>query len=117
MKKLISLIAFMLVACCFISCDKESGDRLRKSDIVGTWEQTYYTMKIKSDNTYEIYKLFNGMGSSYELSGTYSFDPKAKVWVQHRNDGHSYTNVILLLDETTLSYMDQYGNNDIWKRK
>lgn len=35
------------------------------------------------------------------------FDPKAKVWVQHRYDGHSYTNVILLNDETTFSYMDQ----------
>ena len=52
-----------------------------------------------------------------ELSGTYSFDPKARVWVQHRNDGHSYTNIILILDETTFSYVDQYSNNEIWNRK
>ena len=117
MKRILLLVIAVINVFAISSCDKESGDGLRKSDIVGTWEQDYYTMKIKSDNTYEIYKLFNGMGYSYELSGTYSFDPKAKVWVQHRNDGHSYTNVILLLDDTTFSYMDQYGNNEIWKKK
>ena len=120
MKKLISLITLMLVALCFVSCDKESGEGVRKSDIVGTWERSGVTMKIKSDNTYDCYMDPCGTGSpiyKYEMSGTYSFDSKARVWVQHRNDGHSYTNVILLLDETTFSYMDQYGNNEIWARK
>lgn len=122
MKKFISLIAFMLVAFCILSCDKETEEGLSKSDIVGTWvqhgAQIYHSMKINSDNTYEIYHFFNGQGGyRSELSGTYSFDPKARVWVQHRNDGHSYTNIILILDETTFSYVDQYGNNDIYTRK
>lgn len=120
MKRILLLAIAVINVFAISSCDKESGDRLRKSDIVGTWERSGVTMKIKSDNTYDCYMDPYGTGSpiyKYEMSGTYSFDSKARVWVQHRNDGHSYTNVILLLDETTFSYMDQYGNNDIWKRK
>ena len=101
-------------------CEKEGGDGLRKSDIVGSWERSGVIMKINNDNTYDTYMDPYGTGSPtyrYELSGPYSFDPKAKVWVQLRNDGHSYTNVILLLDNTTFSYVDQYGNNEIWRKK
>lgn len=77
-------------------------------------------MKIKKDDIYDAYMDPYGIGSpiyKQELSGTYSFDPKARVWVQHRNDGHSYTNVILILDGPTFSYVGQYGNNEIWNRK
>ena len=111
---------FLSLAVLLSGCEKEGGDGLRKSDIIGSWERSGVIMKINNDNTYDTYMDPYGTGSpTYrnELSGTYSFDPKARVWVQLRNDGHSYTNVILLLDNTTFSYVDQYGNNDIWRKK
>jgi len=113
MKKVFYLILCTIATCSLLlSCEKEDGGTLKKSDIYGSWNRTGQTMTINRNGTYNIVGIY----SSANSSGTWSFDGASRIWVQHRNDGKTYTNLILVLDKQTFSYTDQYGNNEVWTR-
>lgn len=119
MKKLLLFLALFMAIPMFVGCGDDGNDgeeiegTLRKSDLYGTWKQVNVTMTINQNGTYTYTR--DGVNKP-SLSGTWSFDGYARIWVNHRNDGNSYTNIIHLLNKTTFSYTDQYGNHDIWSR-
>lgn len=113
MKKLLLFAALFMAVPMFMGCDDEEDVQggLRKSDLYGTWKSSGGDqLRINSNGTY----TFDGVYLNY--GGTWSFDGYARIWVTHRDDGHSFTNIIHLLDKTTFSYTDQYGNHYSWKR-
>lgn len=113
MKKLLLFAALFMAVPMFVGCDDEEEVQggLRKSDLYGTWESYGGDqLRINSNGTY----TFDGVYVNY--GGTWTFDGYARTWVTHRDDGHSYTNIILHLDKTTFSYTDQYGNLYNWSR-
>uniref|UniRef100_UPI0040562542 hypothetical protein n=1 Tax=Alistipes sp. TaxID=1872444 RepID=UPI0040562542 len=117
MRKLLLFAALMMALPAFVGCSdgstEENGEvivPLKQSDLYGSWKQAEDRMTIYQDGSYAV------VGSNYSHSGTWSFDGITRVWVQHREDGKSFTNVILVLDEKTLSYTDQYGNHYVWLR-
>ena len=123
MKKLLTPISAVITACCILSsCKNDDGGRLKKSDILGTWyavhsSTQYENILFNKDGTYdECHYGTTHNGYQPSLSGRYSFDPYARTWVKHRNDGHSYTYVIMLLDDTTFSFADLEGGHYTWTR-
>ena len=119
--KTLRLIGFGLLAVllsfAFASCDPDDdGDEeVGNNLIVGWWQDgeivEYY---MKKDGTYAYY---NEGKLRESMSGTWSYDEKAKVWSQHRNDGHSYTYIIHILNENTFSFTDlKYGDTETWRR-
>lgn len=113
MKKLIyaiNLVLFVVLS----SCEKDTT--ATSNPLVGNWIRPKYSLKMcfNKDGTYDYYDH-----NTYKekLSGRYSYDADKQIWVELRNDSHSYTNYILLLDESTFSYIDNYGNTYIWERE
>ena len=118
MKKFLLYAVMIIAGCClFTACEKDNdgSGSLKKSDMYGTWYSNSSHIDcdkliFNRDGTY----LFDGYYTSDK--GTWSFDGKSRTWVQHRDDGKSFTHIIHTLNDHTLSYTDQYGNHDIWQR-
>ena len=114
--KLGVIFTSLLIIIFGVSCRGEDNEGLHNKDIVGNWVRPKYSLKMRFNKvgTYDYYD--HGIYKE-NLSGRYSYDADKQVWVELRNDGHSYTNYILLLDENTFSYIDNYGNTYIWEKE
>ena len=99
-----------------VSCRGEDTEELHDKGIVGNWIRPKYSLKM-CFNKYGTYDYYDHGAYKEKLSGRYSYDADRGIWVELRNDGHSYTNYILLLDESTFSYVDNYGNTYVWERE
>ena len=118
MKKFLLCTLMLIVGCCLFSACEKDGDGsggLKKSDMYGTWYSNFShqdcdKLIFNRDGTY----LFDGYYTSYR--GNWSFDGSSRTWIEHREDGKSYTNIIHTLNDHTLSYTDNYGNHNIWQR-
>ncbi len=113
MKKILLCALMVIMGCCLLSsCEKEDNGILKKSDLYGTWhryDESQLIMTINKNGTYSIDGYSGG-----KVSGTWLLDINSRIWIQYRNDGRNYTNIIHTLDKHNFSFTDQYGNHERW---
>lgn len=113
MKKILLCALMVIMGCCLLSsCEKEDNGILKKSNLYGTWhryDDSQLIMTINRNGTYSIDGYTGGT-----VGGKWSLEINSRIWIQHRNDGRNFTNIIQTLDKHNFSFIDQYGNYERW---
>ena len=104
MKKFISLISFMLVAYCFLSCDKGSNS---SDPFVGNWKCGITRYEFTSNGYFTAREhYYDYTERMFIKNGTYSYNDQQQTLAMQYDSGTSYIYIVQTCTYNKIVYFD-----------